>query len=114
MTIKAINNIIGLNGLISTLLVFDLVKYKDSRKKEIDGLTVKDIFKIISISDIPSGIYIFKSYFINEIKNIGTNSEFLKLQLVIQVYNDIEKNYCFDIIINYSMIVLMYSSFISS
>ena len=69
----------------------DPVRYKDSRKKEIDGLTEKGVFEVVPISDVPPGTRIFKSRFVDEIKNEGTSTEFRKSRLVIQAYNDAEK-----------------------
>ncbi|RAL62926.1 hypothetical protein DID88_004767 [Monilinia fructigena] len=69
----------------------DPVRYKDSRKKEIDGLTEKGVFKVVPISDVPPGTRIFKSRFVDEIKNEGASTEFKKSRLVIQAYNDAEK-----------------------
>ena len=37
------------------------------------------------------GVRPFNLQFINKIKNKGTNKAFKKLQLVIQAYNDLEK-----------------------
>ncbi|APA06573.1 hypothetical protein sscle_02g013430 [Sclerotinia sclerotiorum 1980 UF-70] len=69
----------------------DPVKYKDSRKKEIEGLTEKSVFEVVPILDIPPGTHIFRSRFVDEVKNEGTSTEFSKSRLVIQAYNDVEK-----------------------
>ncbi|SLM40545.1 hypothetical protein SS1G_12712 [Lasallia pustulata] len=65
--------------------------FTESRQKEISGLLEKGVFKIIDITDVPKGIRIFNSRFINEIKNVGTDKAFEKSRLVIQVYNDYGK-----------------------
>jgi hypothetical protein len=40
---------------------------------------------------VTEGIQLFNSRFVDEIKNLGTNKAFEKSQLVMQVYNDQEK-----------------------
>ena len=45
----------------------------------------------MKLVDVPQGIQLFNSHFVDEIKNLGTNKAFKKSQLVIQVYNDQEK-----------------------
>lgn len=83
---------------ISILLQDDLVPavsaltpFMDSRKKEINGLLEKGVFEVVSISEIPQGIRIFNSRFVDEIKNIGTAAAFEKFRLVVQAYNDHDK-----------------------
>ena len=43
-------------------------------------------------ADIPLDIRIFNSRFINEIRNSGTNKAYKKSHLVIQAYNNQNKN----------------------
>jgi hypothetical protein len=38
--------------------------------------------------DVPQGVYIFNSWFVDEIKHPGTNKAFEKSRLVVQAYND--------------------------
>lgn len=59
------------------------VQYTISRQKGIAGLFKKSVFKVITIKDIPSNTKIFNSYFVNEIKNLGTDKIYEKSQLVI-------------------------------
>ena len=70
----------------------DLVPYTNSRQKEINGLLEKGCFEIVAREDIPSGIRIFNSRFVDSIKNEGTEQAFEKSRLVVQAYNDQEKN----------------------
>ena len=60
----------------------------DSRRKEINRLLKKGVFAVIIKRDVPQGVYIFNSRFINKIKYPSTNKAFKKLRLVIQVYNN--------------------------
>jgi hypothetical protein len=75
---------------ISVLLQGDTVQpsYKDSRRKELNGLLEKGVFETVDISTVPLGARIFNSQFVDEIKNPGTDKAFEKLRLVVQAYND--------------------------
>ncbi|EED20821.1 hypothetical protein TSTA_040150, partial [Talaromyces stipitatus ATCC 10500] len=58
--------------------------YDESRKKEVNGLLERDI---------PPEARIYGFRFVDEIKNKGTNKVFEKLQLVVQAYNDKDKEF---------------------
>jgi len=60
----------------------------DLRRKEINGLLEKGVFAVITERDVPQGVRIFNSRFVNKIKHPNTNKAFKKLRLVIQAYND--------------------------
>ena len=62
--------------------------YVESRRKEINGLLDKGAFELTNLSEIPKGIRIFGSRFVNEIKNPGTDQAYEKSRLVVQAYND--------------------------
>ena len=51
----------------------------ESRRKELSGLLKKGTFKVIDITNMPYGVRIFNSRFINKIKYAGTNKAFKKL-----------------------------------
>ena len=61
------------------------------RQKEVIGLLKKGVFKIIKLYNILKGVRLFNLRFVNKIKNKGTNKAFKKLRLIIQAYNDLEK-----------------------
>ena len=61
--------------------------------KEITGLLKKGVFKITKLINIPQGIRLFNSRFVDKIKNPGTNKAFKKSRLVIQAYNNQEKEF---------------------
>jgi hypothetical protein len=65
--------------------------YTDSRHKEINGLLEKGVFQLVNITTVPHGTRIFNSRFVDEIKNKGTDHAFEKSRLVVQAYNDHEK-----------------------
>lgn len=62
--------------------------FTESRRKEINGLLENGAFEVVTILDVPSGMRIFSSRFVDEIKNEGTATAFEKSRLVVQAYND--------------------------
>ena len=67
-------------------------QYTASRHKEIARLFEKGIFKVVTTNSIPSNIQILNSRFVNKIKNPDTDKVYEKSQLVVQAYNDKEKD----------------------
>ena len=67
-------------------------QYIASRQKEIAGLLEKGVFKVVTSADIPSNTRIFNSRFVDEIKHAGTDKAYEKSRLVVQAYNDQEKD----------------------
>ena len=65
--------------------------FVDSRIKEINGLLEKGVFEVVDIASVPQGKRIFNSRFVDTIKNEGTDQAFEKSRLVVQAYNDQEK-----------------------
>lgn len=63
-----------------------------SRQKEVLGLVEKRVFIIVNRENVPSNACIFNSQFVDEIKNAGTDKAFEKSCLVVQAYNDSNKN----------------------
>ena len=68
------------------------VQYTVSRQKKIAGLLKKDVFKVVTSADIPSNTQIFNSHFMDEVKYAGTDKAYEKNRLVVQAYNDQEKD----------------------
>ena len=66
-------------------------QFSTSQQKEVIGLFKKGVFKIIKLYNIPKGVRLFNSQFVDEIKNKGTNKAFKKSRLVVQAYNNLEK-----------------------
>ena len=62
--------------------------FTDSRRKEINGLLEKGVFAVVTERDVPQGVRIFNSRFVDEIKHPGTDRAFEKSRLVVQAYND--------------------------
>jgi hypothetical protein len=63
-------------------------QFAQSRQKEVNGLIDKGVFQPVHKIDIPHGIRIFNSRFVDEIKNKGTDRAFEKSRLVVQAYDD--------------------------
>ena len=60
-----------------------LAQYTASRQKEITGRLEKDIFKVVISKNVPSNAQIFKSRFVDEVKNAGTDKAYQKSWLVV-------------------------------
>lgn len=69
-----------------------LPQFTASRQKEITGLLEKNVFMVVDHKDIPNDARIFNSRFVDEIKNAGTDKAFEKSRLVVQAYNDLNKD----------------------
>src|SRR6266567_1453686 len=67
-------------------------QFTASRQKEIKGLLEKGVFELVNPKDVPQGNRVFNSRFVDEIKNPGTDKAFEKSRLVVQAYNDPEKD----------------------
>jgi hypothetical protein len=65
------------------LVLIQEALFTDSRRKEINGLLEKGVFATIIVKDVPQGVRIFNSRFVNEIKHPGTNKAFEKSRLVV-------------------------------
>ena len=69
----------------------DATQFSASRQKELASLLEKGVFEITKLVDVPQGVRLFNSRFVDEIKNLGTDKAFEKSRLVVQAYNDQEK-----------------------
>jgi hypothetical protein len=67
----------------------DTVQFQTSRQLEVLRLLEKGVFEVAN--DVPKGVRIFNSRFVDEVKNKGTKKAFAKSRLVVQAYNDKEK-----------------------
>ncbi len=73
---------------ISSNLTFT---FAESRRKEINDLLKRQIFKIIIIFEVFKNIRIFNFRFVDEIKHSIISQTYEKFRLIIQIYNDHEK-----------------------
>lgn len=72
---------------------FPFTSFKESRQREVNGLLEREVFVKVDPSNVPTNARIFKSRFVDEIKNKGTNNAFEKSRLVVQAYNDYGKDF---------------------
>lgn len=80
---------------LDQFLTRDSPLFAASRQKEVMGLLEKKVFELVGVSQVPPGIRIFNARFVDEIKNEGTDKAFEKSRLVVQAYNDHEKDQVF-------------------
>jgi hypothetical protein len=62
------------------------------RQKKISRLMKKKIFRLVDSQEISTNARIFNSRFVDEIKNADTKKAFEKSRLIVQAYNDLNKN----------------------
>ncbi len=67
-------------------------QFAESRQKEINDLIEKDVFQSINKNDVSFDVRIFNSRFVNEIKHLDIDKAFEKSRLVMQTFNDQNKN----------------------
>ena len=60
-----------------------LAQYTTSKQKKIARLFEKDIFKVVTSTDILNNIQTFNFYFIDKVKHVSTDQAYEKCQLVI-------------------------------
>jgi Reverse transcriptase (RNA-dependent DNA polymerase) len=63
-----------------------------SRQAEIHGLLERGVFEFIDHDQVPPGVRIYNSRFVDTIKNEGAENAYEKSRLVIQAYADDEKH----------------------
>jgi hypothetical protein len=81
--------LIIINTTIVDISIFiQEILFTDSRRKKINGLLEKSVFKIVNTKNVPKGIFIFNLCFVDKIKYPRTNKVFEKSRLVVQAYND--------------------------
>ena len=68
------------------------IQYTASRQKEITEVYEKGVFKVVTTNSISSNAQIINSRFVDKIKNPDIDKEYKKSQLIVQAYNDKEKN----------------------
>jgi hypothetical protein len=65
--------------------------FADSRRKEINDLLKRQVFEIITISEVFKNVRIFNFRFVDKIKHSDISQTYEKSRLMIQTYNDHEK-----------------------
>jgi hypothetical protein len=69
-----------------------LSQFAASRQKKINGLIEKDVFQSVRTDDVSPDVRIFNSRFVDEIKHFDIDKAFEKSRLVVQTFNDQNKN----------------------
>jgi hypothetical protein len=69
-----------------------LSQFAAFRQKEINDLIEKGVFQSVKTDDVSLDVRIFNSRFVNEIKHLDTDKAFEKSRLVVQTFNDQNKN----------------------
>jgi hypothetical protein len=67
-------------------------RFRAFRQKEISRLMKKKVFRLVDLREISANARVFNFRFVDEIKNVETEKVFEKSRLVIQVYNDLNKD----------------------
>ena len=75
--------------------LFHSFQFIASRQKKISDLLKKNVFEFINERNVSSNIRVFNARFVNEMKNENTKKIYEKSRLIIQTYNDSEKNQIF-------------------
>ncbi len=69
-----------------------LPQFAAFRQKEINGLIEKGVFQPVRTDDVSFGVRIFNFRFVDEIKHLDTDKAFEKSRLVVQAFNDQNKD----------------------
>jgi hypothetical protein len=77
--------------ILTTFLQDNKHTFAAARQSEVAGLLEKGVFQVVDCNSVPQGTRIFNSRFVDKTKNKGTEKAFQKSRLVIQAYNDQEK-----------------------
>jgi hypothetical protein len=78
-----------------------LSQFAAFRQKEINDLIEKDVFQSVRTDDVSFDVRIFNSRFVNEIKHFDIDKAFEKSRLVMQTFNDQNK----DLVLTQSSII---------
>ncbi len=69
-----------------------LSQFAASRQKEINDLIEKNVFRSVSKNDVSTEVRIFNFRFVDDIKHFDIDKVFEKSRLVVQTFNDQNKN----------------------
>jgi hypothetical protein len=77
---------------LDSMLHIAFSQFAAFRQKEINDLIEKDVFQSVRIDDVSFDVRIFNSRFVDEIKHLDIDKAFEKSRLVVQTFNDQNKN----------------------
>jgi hypothetical protein len=65
--------------------------FTESRRQELNGLLERGVFEIVDEKTLPEESRVFRSRFVDTVKNEGTAKAYEKSRLVVQAYDDADK-----------------------
>jgi hypothetical protein len=77
---------------LDSIVHIALSQFAAFRQKEINDFIEKDVFQSVVKNDVSFDVRIFNSRFVDEIKHSDTDKAFEKSRLVVQTFNDQDKN----------------------
>jgi hypothetical protein len=77
---------------LDSTLHIALSQFAAFRQKKINDLIEKDVFQSVKTDDVSLDVRIFNSRFVDEIKHLDIDKAFEKSRLVVQTFNDQNKN----------------------
>jgi hypothetical protein len=77
---------------LDSIVHIALSQFAAFRQKEINDLIEKDVFQSVRTNDVSLDVRIFNSRFVDEIKHFDIDKAFKKFRLVVQTFNDQNKN----------------------
>ncbi len=77
---------------LDSIVHIALSQFAAFRQKEINDLIEKDVFQSVRTDDVSLDVRIFNFRFVNEIKHLDIDKAFEKSRLVVQTFNDQNKN----------------------
>ncbi len=77
---------------LNSIIHIAFFQFAAFRQKKINELIEKDVFQSINKNDVSFDVRIFNYRFVNEIKHFDIDKAFEKSRLVIQTFNDKNKN----------------------
>ncbi len=77
---------------LDSIVHIALSQFAAFRQKEINDLIEKDVFQSVRTNDVSLDVRIFNFRFVDEIKHLDIDKAFEKSRLVVQTFNDQNKN----------------------
>jgi O-acetyl-ADP-ribose deacetylase (regulator of RNase III) len=77
---------------LDSIIHIALSQFAEFRQKEINDLIEKDVFQSVDKNEVSLDVRIFNSRFVDEIKHFDIDKAFEKSRLVMQTFNDQNKN----------------------
>ncbi len=85
-------SLLAVASKLDSVVHIALSQFAAFRQKEINDLIEKDVFQSVVKNDVSFDVRIFNSRFVDEIKHSDIDKAFEKSRLVVQTFNDQDKN----------------------